>query len=222
MSNSEQCSNRLELDLISLLVNFSYELGQIMARFDFLWPRWVIVSNHVQTDFQLCIIDHVLLDSGALRPKGLLFHNYFVLRSTTNVQNVHEQKQNTMLTKSNKCSWSTNDPAHPETFICGNPDVTPRIVAVSIKNITDIGICLIGGCFQCRGYRDSEAEFKNTLPNPTLWDMLQVRQHAPSDYSCWLSHLLNISPRSWMCSIYSKHLCFDCHMTTYFTIYTMS
>ena len=70
MSNSEQCSNRLELDLISLLVNFSYELGQIMARFDFLWPRWVIVSN--QTDFQLCIIDHVLLDSGALRPKGLL------------------------------------------------------------------------------------------------------------------------------------------------------
>ena len=74
MSNSEQCSNRLELDLISLLVNFSYELGQIMARFDFLWPRWVIVSNHVQTDFQLCIIDHVLLDSGALRPKGLLYH----------------------------------------------------------------------------------------------------------------------------------------------------
>ena len=73
MNNSEQCSNRLELDLISLLVNYSYELGQIMARFDFLWPRWVIVSNHVQTDFQLCIIDHVLLDSGALRPKGLLF-----------------------------------------------------------------------------------------------------------------------------------------------------
>ena len=29
-SDSEQCSNRLELDLISRLVNFSCELGQIM------------------------------------------------------------------------------------------------------------------------------------------------------------------------------------------------
>ena len=77
MSDSEQCSNRLEFGLISPLVNYSYELGQIMARFDFLWPRRVIVSNHVQTDFQLCIIDHVLLDSGALRPKGLLFHVVF-------------------------------------------------------------------------------------------------------------------------------------------------
>ena len=37
MSDSEQCSNRLELDLISLLVNFSCELGQIMTRYDFLW-----------------------------------------------------------------------------------------------------------------------------------------------------------------------------------------
>ena len=55
MSNSEQCSNRFEFDLISLLVNFSYELGQIMARFDFLCPRWVIMSN-VQTDFQLDLI----------------------------------------------------------------------------------------------------------------------------------------------------------------------
>ena len=32
MSDSEQCSNRLELDLISLLVNFSWELGHIMTR----------------------------------------------------------------------------------------------------------------------------------------------------------------------------------------------
>ena len=55
MSNFEQCSNQLELDLISLLVNFSYELGQIMAIFDFPWPRLVIVSN-VQTDFQLDLI----------------------------------------------------------------------------------------------------------------------------------------------------------------------
>ena len=39
MSDSEQCLNRLELDLISLLVNFSYELGQIMTRYDFLWAK---------------------------------------------------------------------------------------------------------------------------------------------------------------------------------------
>ena len=37
MSDSEQCSNRLQLDLISLLVNFSQELGQIMIRYDFLY-----------------------------------------------------------------------------------------------------------------------------------------------------------------------------------------
>ena len=55
MSNSEQCSNRLELYIISLLANFSYELGQIMARFDFLWPRWVNLNN-VQTDSQLDLI----------------------------------------------------------------------------------------------------------------------------------------------------------------------
>ena len=52
MSDSEQCSNRLELDLISLLVNFSCELGQIMTRYDFLWARWVILSN-VRTDLNL-------------------------------------------------------------------------------------------------------------------------------------------------------------------------
>ena len=51
-SDSEQCSNRLELDLISLLVNFSCELGQTMTRYDFLWARWVILSN-VWTDFNL-------------------------------------------------------------------------------------------------------------------------------------------------------------------------
>ena len=36
-SDSEQCSNRLELDLISLLVNFSCELVHIMTRYDFLF-----------------------------------------------------------------------------------------------------------------------------------------------------------------------------------------
>ena len=52
MSDSEQCSNRLELDLISLLVNFSCELGQIMTRYDFLWAKWVILST-VRTDLNL-------------------------------------------------------------------------------------------------------------------------------------------------------------------------
>ena len=52
MSDSEQCSNRLELDLISLLVNFSCEFGQIMTRYDFLWARWVLLS-HVRTDLNL-------------------------------------------------------------------------------------------------------------------------------------------------------------------------
>ena len=39
MSDSEQCSNRLEFDLISRLVNFSCELGQRLTRYDFLWAR---------------------------------------------------------------------------------------------------------------------------------------------------------------------------------------
>ena len=36
MSDSEQCSNRLKLDLISLLVNFACELRQIMTQYDLL------------------------------------------------------------------------------------------------------------------------------------------------------------------------------------------
>ena len=39
MSDSEQCSNRLQLDLMLILVNFSCELEQIMARYDFLQAR---------------------------------------------------------------------------------------------------------------------------------------------------------------------------------------
>ena len=50
MSDSEQCSNRLELDLILLLVNFSCELGQVMTRYDFLWA--IFLSN-VRTDLNL-------------------------------------------------------------------------------------------------------------------------------------------------------------------------
>ena len=33
-------------------INFSCELGQIMTRYDFLWARWVILSN-VRTDLHL-------------------------------------------------------------------------------------------------------------------------------------------------------------------------
>ena len=55
MSDSEQCSNRLELDLISLLVNLLCELGPIMTIYDFLWVRWVILSN-VWTDLNLTFL----------------------------------------------------------------------------------------------------------------------------------------------------------------------
>ena len=52
MSDSEQCSNHLQPDIISLLVNFSCALGQIMTRYDFLWARRVILSN-VQINFKM-------------------------------------------------------------------------------------------------------------------------------------------------------------------------
>ena len=51
MSDFEQLSNRLQLDLISLLVNFWYELGKMMNRYVFLDARFVILSN-VWTDSQ--------------------------------------------------------------------------------------------------------------------------------------------------------------------------
>ena len=35
MNDSEQCSNRLQFNLISLLVNFAYEFGPIITRFYF-------------------------------------------------------------------------------------------------------------------------------------------------------------------------------------------
>ena len=50
-SDFEQCSNSLKLDLISLLINFWYELGKIMNRYVFLDARFVILSN-VWTDLQ--------------------------------------------------------------------------------------------------------------------------------------------------------------------------
>ena len=39
-------------NLVSLLVNCSCELRQIITRYDFLWARWVILSN-VRTDLNL-------------------------------------------------------------------------------------------------------------------------------------------------------------------------
>ena len=39
MNDFEQCLNQLQFDLISLLVNFSYEFRQIMTSYDFLEAR---------------------------------------------------------------------------------------------------------------------------------------------------------------------------------------
>ena len=44
-SDFEQCSNRLQLDLISILVNFSCELDKIMTKNDFLDVGFVILIN---------------------------------------------------------------------------------------------------------------------------------------------------------------------------------
>ena len=54
MSDLSNVQSDFELDLISLLVNFACELMQIMTRYDFLWARWVILSN-VQTDSNLTL-----------------------------------------------------------------------------------------------------------------------------------------------------------------------
>ena len=51
-SDFEQYFIRLQLDPISLLVNFSHELAQIMTTYDFLSAKQVILSN-VRTDFNL-------------------------------------------------------------------------------------------------------------------------------------------------------------------------
>ena len=45
MSDSEQYSNRRQPNLISLLINFACELGQIMTIYTFIWTRKVILSN---------------------------------------------------------------------------------------------------------------------------------------------------------------------------------
>ena len=51
-SDLEQCSKRLQLDMNKLLVNFAHGLGQVIARYDLLEARWLILSN-VRTDFNL-------------------------------------------------------------------------------------------------------------------------------------------------------------------------
>ena len=45
MSEFEQCSKRLQLDLISVLVNLSYELGKIMTRYELMDARFVILFD---------------------------------------------------------------------------------------------------------------------------------------------------------------------------------
>ena len=54
-SDFEQCSNRLQLDLISLLVHCSCEFGQIVTRYNSLYARRVILSN-VRNNSQLDLI----------------------------------------------------------------------------------------------------------------------------------------------------------------------
>ena len=39
MNDFEQCSNRLQLDLVTLLVKFACGLGVIMTRYDFIVAR---------------------------------------------------------------------------------------------------------------------------------------------------------------------------------------
>ena len=82
MSDSEECSNRLELDIISILVNFSCELGQIMTRYDFLWARWMILSNvrtdltsdSVRTNF-LCEFRQIMIRYDFLLPRWVILSN---------------------------------------------------------------------------------------------------------------------------------------------------
>ena len=45
MSDFEQCLNRLQLDMISRLVYFVYELGKIMTRYILFDARIVILRN---------------------------------------------------------------------------------------------------------------------------------------------------------------------------------
>ena len=40
MSDFEQCSTWLQLDLITFLVVILYQFGQIMTRYDFIERRW--------------------------------------------------------------------------------------------------------------------------------------------------------------------------------------
>ena len=55
MSYFEQCSKRLQLYLISLLVNSSFELGQIMTRYDF-FGGWMSDFEQCSNQFQLDLI----------------------------------------------------------------------------------------------------------------------------------------------------------------------
>ena len=57
MGGSEHCSNRLELDLISLLVNLLCELDQIMTR---LPMGWMSDSEQCSNRLQLDLISRLV------------------------------------------------------------------------------------------------------------------------------------------------------------------
>ena len=59
------------IDLISLLVNFSCELGQIMTGYDFLWTRRVILFN---SNF-VCELRQIMTRYDFLLPKRVILSN---------------------------------------------------------------------------------------------------------------------------------------------------
>ena len=72
MSDFEQCLNQLQLDLISLLVNFSCELGSIITRYDFLEDRRMILSNiELERNLMLLVIQIWYNNDQIWLPRGL-------------------------------------------------------------------------------------------------------------------------------------------------------
>ena len=84
MSDSEQCSNRLELCLISVLVNFSCKLGQIMTRYDFLCAIRVILSN-VRTDLNFNFFGNFSCELGQIMTRyDFIWARWVILINVSN------------------------------------------------------------------------------------------------------------------------------------------
>ena len=61
MNDFEQCSNQLQLDLISLLVNFSYELSKMMTRYVFLDAGYIYFKTKMcnSATYKIYVFVHV-------------------------------------------------------------------------------------------------------------------------------------------------------------------